>query len=83
MRSKLTWISYENYRNSNALNDDEKMKKKKSNDQVKRYTDEEMTNEFNEETSSFVNKKIDLKTWKLNENDDENNMNIIEISDWR
>jgi hypothetical protein len=38
------------------------MKKKKSNDQVKRYTDEEMTNEFNEETSSFVNKKIDLKT---------------------
>jgi hypothetical protein len=42
-----------------------------------------MTNEFNEETSSFVNKKIDLKTWKLNENDDENNMNIIEISDWR
>jgi hypothetical protein len=42
-----------------------------------------MTNEFNEETSFFVNKEIDLKTWKLNENDDKNNMNIIEIFDWR
>ncbi len=83
MRSKLTWISYENYRNSNAFNDDEKMKKVKSNDQVKKYIDEEMTNEFNEETSFFVNKEIDLKTWKLNENDDKNNMNIIEIFDWR
>ncbi len=83
MRSKLTWISYENYRNPNALNDDEEMKEVKSNDQVKRYTDEEMTDEFNEETSSFVDEEIDLKTWELNESDDENNMNIIEISDWR
>jgi hypothetical protein len=38
------------------------MKKVKSNDQVKKYIDEEMTNEFNEETSFFVNKEIDLKT---------------------
>ncbi len=56
-----------------------KWKKKKLNNQVKKYIDEDITNELNKKNSFFVNEKIDLKTWKLNKNDDENNMNIIEI----
>ncbi len=56
-----------------------KWKKIKFNDQVKKYIDEKMTNEFNEKSSFFVNKEIDLKTWKLNKNNNENNINIIEI----
>jgi hypothetical protein len=69
------------YQNSNVLKNDEKMKEVKSNDQVRKYIDAEMINEFDEETLSFVNEKMNLKTWKLNKNDDENNMNIIEIFD--
>ncbi len=80
-RFTLIWVSYDNYQNSNALKDDEKMKKMKSNDQIKKYINVKMINEFNEKTSFFVNEEIDLKTWKLNKNDDENNMNIIEIFD--
>jgi hypothetical protein len=81
-RFTLTWVNNDNYQSSNVLKDDEKMKKVKSNDQVKKYTDVKMINEFDEKTSFFINEKIDLKTWKLNKNDDENNMNIIEIFDW-
>ncbi len=80
-RFTLTWVNNDNYQSSNVLKDDEKMKKVKSNDQVKKYTDVKMINEFDEKTSFFVNEEIDLKTWRLNKNDDENNMNTIEIFD--
>ncbi len=81
-RFTLTWVNYDNYQNSNVLKNDEKMKEMKSNDQVKKYIDVKMIDEFDEKTSFFVHEEIDLKTWKLNKNDDENNMNIIEIFDW-
>ncbi len=44
------------------MKNDEKMKEVKSNDQVRKYIDAEMINEFDEETLSFVNEKMNLKT---------------------